>query len=81
MPNFRYQRLLAGPVVEHGIRTKAQIRQFLKGMYGGAGPKGERLFSIDRGLLIENLDGLGPSPLMNDEVASSRVRAIDHWHR
>ena len=68
LPNFRYQLHLASGDVEKAITSKQQIRTFLSGMYGARGPHGEYGFSVDKGIMLENLPNLGASPLLNERV-------------
>jgi len=71
IPQFGYQLQLASGEVEPRINTEAGIRQFLNGMYGGRGPKGEVMFSPRTGVIFENLSKVGKSPLMSDRVRIS----------
>lgn len=64
VPNFAYQLQLAGPDVERAVRGREKIRQFLNGMYGGRGPAGEAAFDTSRGVALESLERLAPSPLL-----------------
>jgi len=69
LPNFKYQLQLKGPDVEREIVGKEKIRQFLNGMYGGRTPEKKLIFSVDLGVHFENLDKVGPSPLLTkDEI-------------
>ncbi len=65
LPNFRYQVQLAGPDVAAAVAGPEPTRQFLSGMYGGRGPAGEPAFDVARGVLLENLAKIGPSPLLS----------------
>lgn len=67
-PQFGYQLQLAGPEVEAGVRTREQIQQFLKGMYGGRAEGGQLLFKPETGLNLSVLDTIGNTPLLNEEV-------------
>lgn len=67
LTNFTYQLQLRGPDVEANIQGRERIRQFLAGMYGGRGPAGEEGFKVTKGVLFENIDRLGPSPLLSKE--------------
>ncbi|KAI9803252.1 MAG: hypothetical protein M1825_002043 [Sarcosagium campestre] len=66
-PNFAYQLQLAGPDVEQFVKSKDQIRQFLNAMYGGRTSTGETAFVVEQGVLLDKLQGIGKSPLLNDE--------------
>ena len=68
LPNFQYQLQLASGVVEEYIQYREQIKQFLNGLYGGKGPNGEDGFETTKGVLFENLDKLGKTPLLSDEM-------------
>lgn len=90
LPNFRYQAQLAGPDVEREIGSDpAKLRAMLAGLYGARGPAGEKAFSTDVGVLFENLDKMGKSPLLNDEevdfyvkqYARNGIRGPLNWYR
>jgi len=74
LPNFTYQIQLAGPDVEREVAGEARLRSFIHGFFGGRGPAGELVFENTRGVLLENLDKLGKSPLIDDEEAEFYVR-------
>lgn len=65
LPNFAYQLKLADGQLD-SLTSRDQIRQFLNGMFGGRGPKGERGFDTQQGVLLENLPFLGPTRLVNE---------------
>ncbi|KAI9675331.1 MAG: hypothetical protein M1817_001234 [Caeruleum heppii] len=67
LPNFTYQLQLAGPDVEGTIKDRQQIKRFLNGIYGGRGEQGEALFDVKKGVLFENLDKVGKSPLLSEK--------------
>lgn len=67
LPNFKYQLQLKGPEVEANIVGEGKIRQFLNGMYGGRGPKGEIAFDVSHGCYFDNLPKLRPTPLLSKE--------------
>jgi hypothetical protein len=69
LPQFAYQIHLASGEVEKSVKDEQSIRQFLKGMYGGRGPNGELAFDPCKGLLVENLPGIGDSPLLTGKVS------------
>lgn len=89
LPNFKYQLHLAGPEVQKSITTKDQIRNFLKGMYGGRTSTGEVLFDVSKGVILENLDDIGPSKLLNEEeveyyaqeYSRNGLRGPLNWYR
>lgn len=68
VPNFGYQIQLASGTVEEAIRTKQQIKKFLSAMYGGKGPDGEVGFDVRKGVVFENLERVGRSRLMSEEM-------------
>lgn len=89
-PTLRYQMQLAGPDVEREIGSDpVKIRGWLKGMYLAQGPNGEHVFSTDTGVLFENIEKMGDSPLLNDEeveyyvqqYARNGVRGPLNWYR
>jgi len=75
VPQFGYQLHLASGEVEKHINSKESIRQFLHGMYGARGPKGETTFIPEKGVIFENLPKTGKSRLMSDKVCS-RIRSV-----
>lgn len=89
LPSLRYQLQLAGPDVEAGLVGRDKLRSFLAGMYGAKGPAGERVFSTDKGVALDNVDRMGDSPLLNaeeldyyaDEYARKGMRGPLNWYR
>ncbi|KAJ6781388.1 hypothetical protein PWT90_04334 [Aphanocladium album] len=90
--NFTYQLQLRGPDVEAKIQGRDQLRKFLNAMYGGQGPNGEAGFKVTQGVVFENLDCLGPSPLLSKEEldfyadeyarqAAPEMRGPLNWYR
>lgn len=71
LPQFRYQIQLAGPEVEANIRTRDEIRQFLKGLYGGKSEHGRPCFRPESGVDFEELKTAGASPLLDGQVSST----------
>lgn len=67
-PFFGYQLHLASGEVEKRIQSRDDIRQFIKGMFGGRGPNKELIFSPFDGIVFENLSKVGDSPLMTEKV-------------
>jgi soluble epoxide hydrolase/lipid-phosphate phosphatase len=65
-PQFGYQLHLASPEVEDRIKSEEDIRKFLHGMYGARGSNRETIFSPEKGVLFENLDRIGRTPLLTD---------------
>jgi soluble epoxide hydrolase/lipid-phosphate phosphatase len=74
-PQFGYQLQLASGEVEKRISSKEDIRQFLRGMYGGRGPNRETMFSPAKGVLYDELSKIGPSPIITEKVCESLVCA------
>lgn len=70
-PQFAYQIHLASGEVEQHVKFKDDIRQFLRGMYGGRGPKKEVIFNPFKGILFDNLPKIGSSPIVSDKVCGS----------
>ncbi len=68
VPNWGYQIVLASGVVEEHIKTPQEIRQFLNALYGGKGEQGEVGFSVTKGPIWENLEKLGRTRLVGEEV-------------
>lgn len=68
LPQFAYQLHLASGEVEKSVKDEQSIRQFLKGMYGAKGPKGEIAFDPEKGVLGENLPSIGESKVLNGKV-------------
>ncbi|POS80480.1 hypothetical protein DHEL01_v201118 [Diaporthe helianthi] len=90
LPNFRYQVQLAGPDVEREVGSDPdKIRGLLTGIYGARGPAKEHVFTTDKGVIFENLDKMGESPLLSgDEVdfyveqyARNGMRGPLNWYR
>lgn len=90
LPNLKYQLQLRGSEVDDKVgKDPAMLRKFLTGLYGGRGPEGQTGFSADRGVLFDNLDALGPSPLVTpeemdfyvQEFSRSGVHGPLNWYR
>ena len=65
--HFAYQLQLAGPEVEEKIQGEEKIRQFLNGMYGGAGANGKAAFEVTSGVLFDNLSSLSHTKMLSKE--------------
>lgn len=65
--NFAYQLHLGGPEVEARVQGPDMIRQLLRTLYGGRTPSGEVAFDPARGVLLDKLPDVGPSPLVSPE--------------
>lgn len=69
VPQFAYQLWLASGEVEEKIHTRDQIRQFLKGMFGATGLRGELPFSLYSGIQFHILPELGDPKLLTPKVS------------
>jgi hypothetical protein len=69
LPQFAYQLHLASGEVEKSVKDEQSIRQFLKGLYGARGPKGELAFDPEQGVLAGNLPLIGESRILNGKVS------------
>ena len=89
LPNFTYQIQLASGVVEENVQTKASIKKFLNGLYGGQGPNGEMGFTPKTGVLFDNLDKLKETKLLSaemldyytEEYARNGIHGSLNWYR
>ena len=68
LPQFGYQLQFVGPDLEEAIKNKHEMRNLLKGIYGGKGPNGEIAMDPMKGVIFENLDKLHMTPLLSEEV-------------
>jgi pimeloyl-ACP methyl ester carboxylesterase len=74
LPQFAYQIHLASGEVEKIVKDEQSIRQFLRGMYGAKGPKGEIAFDPEKGVLGENLPSIGESKVLNGKYLDYYVK-------
>ncbi|KAI1268634.1 hypothetical protein F5Y18DRAFT_415311 [Xylariaceae sp. FL1019] len=76
LPNFKYQLQLAGGEAEQIIAKdpEKRLRGFLNGMFGGSTPEGGHVFTIDRGVVEENIDSIGPSPMVSKDIIDFYVQ-------
>ncbi|KAK5629637.1 hypothetical protein RRF57_005352 [Xylaria bambusicola] len=90
MPNFTYQLQLAGGGAEEIVaKSPERIRGFINGIFGGTTPEGKPVFSINVGVLEENIDSIGQSPLMSKEMTDYYVQEFSrhgihgpcNWYR
>ncbi|ESZ90197.1 epoxide hydrolase [Sclerotinia borealis F-4128] len=89
LPNFKYQLQLQGPDVEREIVGVEKLRLMLNATYGGQGPNKEIGFTVADGVLFDNLEKLGPSPLISKEdldyyaeqYAIHGIRGPLNWYR
>lgn len=68
LPFFGYQKVFASGEVEKVIKTKADIRQFLTCLYGGATPKGEFGFDPMTGPVFDRFPDLQLPYIVSEEV-------------
>ena len=52
------------------------MRQLLNAMYGGRGPQGEDGFTVEEGLVFENLPIVRPTRLLSEKVYITRLRTL-----
>ncbi|KAI0975991.1 Alpha/Beta hydrolase protein [Xylaria arbuscula] len=90
MPNFTYQlQLASGKAEEIVAKSPERIRGFLNGLYGGTTPEGKPVFSVDVGVLEDNIDSIGQSPLVSKEMIDFYVQEFSrhglhgpcNWYR
>jgi len=74
LPQFGYQLQLKGPEVESNVQTPEQIKQFLKGLYGGRPSGGGAFFRKETGADLSILDTVGMTPLLNEEELDYYVK-------
>lgn len=89
MPNFRYQEHFASGELEEALQSRTEIKQFLNGMYGARGPKGEGAFDAAKGIFLESLPKLGMTRLLSEaeleyytqEYARHGLHGPMNWYR
>ena len=90
LPNFTYQLQLAGGGAEEIVaKSTERLRGFINGLYGGTTPEGKPAFTVSVGLLEENIDNIGQSPLMSKEMTDFYVQEFSrhglhgpcNWYR
>ncbi|KAI0386157.1 epoxide hydrolase [Hypomontagnella monticulosa] len=90
LPNFTYQLQLASPVAENAInKSPERLRGFINGMFGGRTPEGGRVTDVSIGVIEDNLEKIGPSPLVSSEVIDYYVEQFSrqgmhgpcNWYR
>ncbi|EZF36175.1 hypothetical protein H109_02917 [Trichophyton interdigitale MR816] len=67
IPFFGYQAQLANGGLEDILRSKEEIRQFLNAMYGGRTTDGKLAISMEKGVLLEKLPDVQPTPLLSEK--------------
>jgi soluble epoxide hydrolase/lipid-phosphate phosphatase len=89
LPNFKYQLQFSGNVLHREVTGYEKIRQFLNGLYGGRGPKGEAPFDVTHGYYIERGPILQPTRLLSTEeldfyaqqYARNGLHGPTNWYR
>ncbi|KAI1476454.1 alpha/beta-hydrolase [Daldinia eschscholtzii] len=90
LPNFTYQLQLASGVAENLInKSPERLRGFLNGAFGGRTPEGGYVFKVSEGVIEENLEKTGPSPLLSQEEIDFYVQEFSrhgmhgpcNWYR
>ncbi|MCJ1247997.1 hypothetical protein MMC30_005212 [Trapelia coarctata] len=89
LPHFGYQLHLSSGEVEKAIDSNDKIGEFLNGMYGGKGLKGEVGFNPRTGILFDNLPKLAATPLLSGkeldyytgEYARHGMHGTLNWYR
>ncbi|KAI1816807.1 alpha/beta-hydrolase [Poronia punctata] len=75
MPNFRYQLQLASGKAEEIVgKSPERLRKFINAIYGGKTPDGKGAFTTDEGVVEANIDNIGQSPLMSEEMTDFYVQ-------
>ncbi|KJZ72274.1 hypothetical protein HIM_08315 [Hirsutella minnesotensis 3608] len=67
LTNFRYQLQLRGPDIEEKIQGPHKIRQFLSAVHDAVGTGRETGFTVERGVIFEDLDKLTESDKLSKE--------------
>jgi soluble epoxide hydrolase/lipid-phosphate phosphatase len=73
VPQFGYQLQLASGEVEKRIQSRDDIRQFMRGIFGGRGPNKELIFSPFKGILFENLGKMGEARFLTEKVINGII--------
>ena len=68
-PHFGYQLQFASGDVEKIVRTKDEIKGFLKAMYGGRTEIGELGLDVKKGVALDKLSRLQRTRLLSEEVS------------
>lgn len=74
LPQFAYQLHLASGELEKSIKDEQALKQFLRGVYGARGPKGELAFDPEKGIIVENLPKMGESRILAGKVLDYYVK-------
>ena len=89
LPFFGYQLQFRGLDLEKELDSEDKIRLFLNAMLAGRTPEGELAFSPTKGILLDKLARLRPSPLVPQEevevsareLARNGMRGPLNWYR
>ncbi|XXG96566.1 hypothetical protein Hte_002851 [Hypoxylon texense] len=74
-PNFQYQRQLASGEAEKIVDSSPEnLRGFVNGILGGTTPEGGAAFSIEVGVIRENLPKIGSARLASPEIVDYYVQ-------
>ncbi|ROT40493.1 epoxide hydrolase [Sodiomyces alkalinus F11] len=76
LPHWGYQLQLASGEVEEKLTTPEDIRRFLACVWLATGPNGEHGFSVEKGVLFDELPKMGESPVLSPEEMDEYVRAF-----
>jgi pimeloyl-ACP methyl ester carboxylesterase len=76
LPVFGYQKHLAGPDVEAGVTSRAELRGFFNALFGGRTPEGEYGFDPYTGVRLDLLLKLQKTPILSEEVSGPAVGEI-----
>ncbi|EMR67943.1 putative epoxide hydrolase protein [Eutypa lata UCREL1] len=75
LPNWRYQLQISSGGTENIIqKSPERLRGFLNSLYGGRTPEGQPGFSTSVGIIEENIDIIGPSPLVSKDIMDFYVQ-------
>ncbi|KAI1464993.1 alpha/beta-hydrolase [Daldinia caldariorum] len=90
LPNFTYQLQLASGKTEEIVdKSPERLRGFLNSLFGGRTPEGDYGFKVSEGVVEENLERIGPSPLFSAETIDFYVQEFSrhgihgpcNWYR
>ncbi|KAI0180911.1 epoxide hydrolase [Hypoxylon sp. FL1284] len=90
MPNFTYQAQLAGEEAEKIVgKSPENLRGFVNGIFGGKTPEGGPVFTVERGVIEENLPRMGNAALMSQDIVDYYVQEFSrhglhgpcNWYR
>ncbi|OJJ47011.1 hypothetical protein ASPZODRAFT_95610 [Penicilliopsis zonata CBS 506.65] len=89
LPNFAYQLQFKDGDLESVIQTREDIKNFLSTLYGGRTDEGELAFAVEKGVLLDKMGRVNPSPLLSEEeleyytneFSRNGVRGPLNWYR